>query len=234
MLKLKLPYIDHLMQRTDWKRPWCWGRLREGGKGGNREWDGWIASPIQWTWAWASSGRRWWQGSLACYSPCSHKESDITERLNWTDCNIQGTQWKRLRNWGMGGRLAFNKRWDCKWTQQSVRYESPGCDRCSGAHLVAGRRIDGSGQRVVLEWVAIPFSRGSSWPRDRTRVSCIAIRFFTVWATWGAPKRIIVSGHRVGCELHTLVEEEEVLTRSPQNSNTPFMSGCSLPSSSLL
>ena len=35
----------------------------------------------------------------------------------------------------------------------------------------------------VLEWVAVPFSRGSSWPRDRTRVSCIAGRFFIVWAT---------------------------------------------------
>ena len=35
----------------------------------------------------------------------------------------------------------------------------------------------------ILEWVAIPFSRGSSQPGDRTRVSCIAGRFFTVWAT---------------------------------------------------
>ena len=38
-------------------------------------------------------------------------------------------------------------------------------------------------QARILEWVAISFSRGSSWPRDRTRVSCIAGRFFTVWAT---------------------------------------------------
>ena len=32
----------------------------------------------------------------------------------------------------------------------------------------------------VLEWVAFPFSRGSSRPRDRTQVSCIAGRFFTL------------------------------------------------------
>ena len=38
-------------------------------------------------------------------------------------------------------------------------------------------------QARILEWVAIPFSRGSSWPRDRTGVSHIAGRFFTVWAT---------------------------------------------------
>ena len=35
-------------------------------------------------------------------------------------------------------------------------------------------------QARILEWVAIPFSRGSSQPRDRTQVSCIAGRFFTI------------------------------------------------------
>ena len=34
-----------------------------------------------------------------------------------------------------------------------------------------------------LEWIATSFSRGSSWPRDQTRVSCIVDRHFTVWAT---------------------------------------------------
>ena len=38
-------------------------------------------------------------------------------------------------------------------------------------------------QARLQEWAAIPFSRGSSWPRDWTRVSCNAGRFFTVWAT---------------------------------------------------
>ena len=43
-----------------WKSPWCWERLRAGGKGGNRGWDGWMASSTQWTWVWASS-RKWWR-----------------------------------------------------------------------------------------------------------------------------------------------------------------------------
>ena len=38
-------------------------------------------------------------------------------------------------------------------------------------------------QAITLEWVAFPFSRGSSQPRDRTQVSCIAGGFFTNWAT---------------------------------------------------
>ena len=41
----------------------------------------------------------------------------------------------------------------------------------------------GISQARILEWVTIPFSRGSSPPRDLTRVSCTAGRFFTVWAT---------------------------------------------------
>ena len=60
MLKLKLQYTGHLCKEpTPWKRPWCWGRLRTGGEEGDREWDGSMASPTQWTWVWTSSGRCW-------------------------------------------------------------------------------------------------------------------------------------------------------------------------------
>ena len=43
--------------------------------------------------------------------------------------------------------------------------------------------VHGILQARILAWVAIPFSRGSSQPRDRTQVSCIAGGFFTSWAT---------------------------------------------------
>ena len=43
--------------------------------------------------------------------------------------------------------------------------------------------VHGILQARILEWVAIPFSRGSSQPRDRTWVSCIAGRCFTIWTT---------------------------------------------------
>ena len=46
-----------------------------------------------------------------------------------------------------------------------------------------GFSVHGILQVSILEWIAIPFSRGSSQPRDRTLVSCIPGRFFTVWAT---------------------------------------------------
>ena len=43
--------------------------------------------------------------------------------------------------------------------------------------------VHGILQARILEWVAMPFSRGYSWPRDRTHVSCTAGGFFTIWAT---------------------------------------------------
>ena len=54
-LMLKLQYFDHLIWRTHWKRSWCWERLKMGGEGDGRGWDGWMASLTQWTWVWASS-----------------------------------------------------------------------------------------------------------------------------------------------------------------------------------
>ena len=45
---------------TPWKRLWCWERLRAGGEGDNRGWDGWMASPTQSTWVWVKSRRWWW------------------------------------------------------------------------------------------------------------------------------------------------------------------------------
>ena len=45
---------------THWKRLWCWEGLWAGGEGDDRGWDGWMASPTQWTWVWVNSGSWWW------------------------------------------------------------------------------------------------------------------------------------------------------------------------------
>ena len=47
---------------THWKRPWGWERLKAGGDGDDRGWDGWMASLTWWTWVCASSGSWWWTG----------------------------------------------------------------------------------------------------------------------------------------------------------------------------
>ena len=63
----------------------CWEGLGAGGEGDDRGWDGWMASLTQWTWVWVNSGSWWWTGGLACCDSRGRKESDTTERLNWTD-----------------------------------------------------------------------------------------------------------------------------------------------------
>ena len=45
-----------------------------------------------------------------------------------------------------------------------------------------GSSVHGILQARILEWVAIPFSKRSSWPRDQTQVFCLAGRLFTIWA----------------------------------------------------
>ena len=60
--------------------PWCWERLRAEGEGGDRGWDGWMASSTQWMWVWANSEDSEGQGSLVSCSPRGCKESDTTEQ----------------------------------------------------------------------------------------------------------------------------------------------------------
>ena len=77
----------------------CWEWLKAEGEGDHRGWDGWMASPTQWTWVWVNSGVGDGQGGLACCSPWDHKELDTTEGLNWTEliCSSWGENAHDLR-----------------------------------------------------------------------------------------------------------------------------------------
>ena len=104
MLKLKLQYFGHLMGRlTHWKRLWCWEILKTGGDGYDRGWDGWMASPTQWTWVWVNSWSWQWTGP-ACCSPWVCKESDMTEWLNWTELNWRYLQKQRIASFSCCGK----------------------------------------------------------------------------------------------------------------------------------
>ena len=60
ILKLKLQYLATWCEELTYlKRPWGWERLKAEGEGDDSGWDGWIASPTQWTWVWVNS-RSWW------------------------------------------------------------------------------------------------------------------------------------------------------------------------------
>ena len=70
---------------TPLKRPWCWERLRAGGEGDNRGWDGWMASPTQWTSVWVNSGRWWWTGrpGVLQFMGSQRIGHDWETELNW-------------------------------------------------------------------------------------------------------------------------------------------------------
>ena len=53
-----------------------------------------------------------------------------------------------------------------------------------------GSSVQGIHQARILEWVAISSSRGSSWPRDRTFISCLGRQILYHWATWEAPRQL--------------------------------------------
>ena len=71
---------------TRLKRPWCWERLRAGGEGDDRGWDGWMASLTQWTWVWVDSGSWWWTGrpGVLQFMGLQRVGHDWVTELNWT------------------------------------------------------------------------------------------------------------------------------------------------------
>ena len=75
---------------THWKRPWCWEGLGAGGEGDDRGWDGWMASPTQWTWVWVNSGSWWWSGrpGVLWFMGSQRVGHHWTTELNWTECYI--------------------------------------------------------------------------------------------------------------------------------------------------
>ena len=95
MLKLKLQYFGHLMRTADsFEKTLMLERLRAGGAGDDRGWDGWMASPTQWTWVWENSGSWWWTGrsGVLQFTGSQRDRQDWVTELNW------GVTWYVLEN----------------------------------------------------------------------------------------------------------------------------------------
>ena len=85
---------------SHFKRPWCWERLKAGGEGDHRGYDGRMASPTQWTWVWVNSRSWLLTGKLDMLQSMGSqivKPYWVTE-LNWTELNILNF----LQNLGLG------------------------------------------------------------------------------------------------------------------------------------
>ena len=111
MLKLKLQHFGHLMWRTDsFEKTQCWERLRAGGEGDDRGWDGWMASLTRWTWVWVKSRSWWWTRRLDVLQSMGSQRvgHDRATELNWYHMGdfsggpmvrtILPVQWTRVRS----------------------------------------------------------------------------------------------------------------------------------------
>ena len=87
MLKLKLQYFGHLMRRTDsLEETLMLGKIEGGRERGDRGWDGWMASPTQWTWVWVNLGW-WWTGKPGVLQSMGLQRAghDWANEPNWSE-----------------------------------------------------------------------------------------------------------------------------------------------------
>ena len=159
MLKLKLQYFGHLMRRVDLLEKTDagrdWGQEEKGMTEDEMAgWHHWLDGHESERTPGVGDG----QGSLACCSSWGRKESDMTDRLIWSDLNAL----LLLRNKNSGIRVAVMHTRLCLIL----------CDHmdCS----LPGSSVHGILQARILEWVTISSSQGSSHPRDGTHVSYVS------------------------------------------------------------
>ena len=99
---------------------------------------------------------------------------------------------------------------------------------CSGWILY---HLSHQGNPRILEWVAYPFSRGSSWLRNQTRVSCIAGRFFTSWVSKEAPEMRMIKTILVRSQIKmrdNVKWTEDIIVEKQRNHNLEIWTFLSL------
>ena len=127
------------------------------------------------------------------YYPAIKKKEIMPFIATWMDLEIISSYWSKSNR---ERQIPYNVTyiWNLKYdTNESIYKSESGKVKMLVAQSFLTLRPHGlystrllcpwDFQARILEWVVIPFSRGSSWPRERTWISRIAGRFFTIWAT---------------------------------------------------
>ena len=192
--------------RTEAKNPILWppdvenwliGKDPDSGKDwrqeekGMRGWDGWMASPTQWTLVWVNSGSWRWTGKPGVLQSMVSQRlrHDWATELNWTDWKKSESENHSVMSdslWPHGLQSPWNSPGqntgvDSLFLLQGIfptQGSNPGLLHCTWILY----QVSHKGSPWKLEWVAYPFSNGSSQPRNQIEVSCIAGRFFNNWA----------------------------------------------------
>ena len=151
----------------------------------------------------------------------------------WWECKLVQSLWRTV--WGFLTKLKIELPYDPTilllgvYLRQTVIWKDTKVEVVQSCPTLCDPldyRVHGILQARILEWVAFPFSRGSSWPRDQTQVFHIAGGFFTSWATREAQKDT--------CTPIFIVKESESESEVAQSCPTlcyPMV--CSLPGFSI-
>ena len=85
IIKTILITVTPILWWPDVKRNWCWERLKAGGEGDDRRWDGWMTSLTRWTWVWVNSRSWWWTGRSGMLQSMGSQRvrHDWAIELNW-------------------------------------------------------------------------------------------------------------------------------------------------------
>jgi len=103
--------------------------------------------------------------------------SCTTGRLFTNRATREALKWKSLSRVQLFATHGLYSPWNSPGQNTPTQGSNPGLPHCRQILY----QLSHKGSPRILEWVAYPFSRGSSWPRNRTKVSCMAGGFFTSW-----------------------------------------------------
>ena len=176
-----------------------------------------MASLTQWTWVWVNSGSWWW--TEAWRAAVLGVAKSQTQLRDWTTKQFQTNRRQNLLfyhgqerwqqeschslktvRWNFSCYPVFSRILPFRNMVKTALSESEVTQPCLAVGdpmdcSPPGSSVHGLLQARILKWAAMPFSR-RSWPRDRTWVSCIAGKFFTIWGTrkgWKQPDLTAIS-----------------------------------------
>ena len=119
-------------------KDWCWEGMGAGGEGGDRGWDGWMASLTRWTRVWVNSGSWWWTGrpGMLWFMGSQRVRHDWVTELNWTGKDVHYLLFARknilyVNILVLGNKLKktkekklFHKKYIKSWTRQSEEVQT--------------------------------------------------------------------------------------------------------------
>ena len=113
------------------KRPWCGEKLKVGGEGDDRRWDGRMASPTQWTWVWVSSRSWWWTERPGMLQSMGSQR--VGHHCNWTKL-------KSERERQIPYDIIY--RWNLKYDTNELMYKTEAGSQIQGTDLwLPSRRV---------------------------------------------------------------------------------------------